>query len=444
MGTRRPSTSAVFIVKEITSLESPSQIPLPIKYLEFLGSYERPRHVNSDKIATPQKPTQALILAGGRGTRLSPITDTIPKPMVEFHGRPFLEYLIEYLKEQGFQKIVLMLGYLPQTVIDYFGDGSKFGVQIEYSVTPVEDETGPRLRAVRNMVDPIFFLLYCDNYCPLNTDLMWDHFCKEDVLAQTTVYANTDKFTRNNLRINDGSIMNYDKSRTSQDLNGVDIGFAFLRSEVLDLIPDENINFEKEVYPKLVASKQLAGFLTHHRYYSVGNIERLPITEKFLKRDPVILLDRDGVLNKRAPPGEYVKNPNEFHWRERTKEGLLLLKEKGYRIAIISNQAGIARGQMTEENLVQIQEKMQADLKKLGIEIDAFYHCPHGWNDNCFCRKPNPGMLFQAQREMSFDLSRVYFIGDDERDVQAGQAAGCKTYLISEGESLLEVVKKLL
>lgn len=394
--------------------------------------------------ALAKKPTQAVILAGGRGQRLAPITNTIPKPMVPFHGRPFLEYLLDYLKAEGFERVLLLLGYLSDSVIDYFGDGSRFGIQIEYSVTAVENETGPRLAAVRDRLDPEFFMLYCDNYCPLNTDELWTHFCTQKALAQITVYANTDHFTKDNLCLENGLITKYDKSRSAPHLQGVDIGFAFMRAEALDLLPNENLNFEKVVYPQLVEQKQLAGYLTHHRYYSVGNLERLPITEKFLKRNPVIILDRDGVLNRRSAKGEYVTKSADFHWINGSREAVAWLKKEGYTIILVSNQAGIARGIMNSQDLQEIHKKMQEDLAKLGGSIDAIYVCPHGWDENCFCRKPRPGMLFQAQREHAFDLSRVYFVGDDERDIIAGRAAGCKTYLFHDGESLLDVVKKLM
>ena len=82
-----------------------------------------------------ERPTQAVILAGGRGTRMRPLTDTRPKPMVEFHGRPFLEYMIEMLREQGFERVLLLLGYLPEVIQEHFGDGSGFGVEIDYSVS---------------------------------------------------------------------------------------------------------------------------------------------------------------------------------------------------------------------------------------------------------------------------------------------------------------------
>src|SRR6187551_3927857 len=100
-----------------------------------------------------ERPRQAVILAGGRGSRLRPLTDTRPKPMVEILGKPFLAYQIEQLREQGFEKILLLLGYLPQVVQDYFGDGSRFGVTVEYSVSAVDDETARRLSLAEALID---------------------------------------------------------------------------------------------------------------------------------------------------------------------------------------------------------------------------------------------------------------------------------------------------
>ena len=113
---------------------------------------------SSDPAGSPShRPTQAVILAGGRGTRLAPLTDTCPKPMIQFHGKPFLEYLIEMLKEQGFRRILLLLGYLPEVIQEYFGDGSRWGVSIEYSISPVEDDTGLRVKLAQPKIEPVFF-----------------------------------------------------------------------------------------------------------------------------------------------------------------------------------------------------------------------------------------------------------------------------------------------
>lgn len=388
------------------------------------------------------RPTQAVILAGGRGIRLRPLTYTLPKPMVQFNGKPFLLYLIELLKEQGFEKVLLLLGYLPNIIIDYFGNGNSLGIKIDYLVTDADDETGKRLKHARHKLEQCFLLMYCDNYWPMNMNRMWEQFIKKKTAAQITVYRNMDNYTKNNLLLDDLMVVYYDKSRLTENLNGVDIGYAIIKKEVLDLLPDTNVNFEEIVYPTLVARKELFAYPTDHRYYSVGSHNRLKLTESFLQRPKAVILDRDGVLNKRSEEGMYVRNWSEFKWLDGSIEAVRLLKESGYYVIVITNQAGIARGIMTESDLTYIHERMKEELYENGYSLDAIYYCPHGWNDGCECRKPKPGMLFRAQRDFHLDLTRTFFVGDDIRDKQAGDAADCKTILLSPDLSLLQVVKE--
>lgn len=395
-------------------------------------------------IQSQQRPTQAVILAGGLGARLRPLTDTIPKPMVRFHDKPFLEYLLELLKEQGFMKALLLLGYLPDVVIDYFGDGSDFGIEIEYSVTPVEDETGARLRTAYDRIDSLFFMIYCDNYIPFSFEKMWETYCDGRAEALMTAYGNRDGYTKNNLRINaDDYIELYDKSRTEDNLAGVDIGYIILQKTALDLMPEGNVSFEATVYPQLVEQGYMKAYLTHHRYYSVGKLERLPDTEQFLARGPVVLIDRDGVLNQKMPRAEYVRSWDDWRWIDGAKEGLSLFADAGYKVVLISNQAGIARGAMTDDDLTAIHNKMKEEIAEAGGRVDAIYHCPHDWDENCFCRKPSPGMLLDAQRDFHLDLSRTVFIGDDDRDGVAADAAGALWEKVADKRSLLDIAREM-
>ncbi len=391
------------------------------------------------------RPTQAVILAGGRGSRLRPLTDTRPKPMIEFHGKPFLAYLIELLRAQGFERVLLLLGYLPDAIQSSVGDGHQWGLQIDYAVSAVEDDTGRRLKLASSRMDPTFLFLYCDNYWPMPFESMWQRYLALDVPAMLTVYRNTDGYTRDNVRVDDdGYLITYDKDRTMPDLRGVDIGFGLFRREVLEGLPDDNVCFERVVYPRLVAARHLAAFVTDHRYYSVSSHERLPLTERFLARTPTVILDRDGVLNAKPPRAEYVRSWRDWQWLPGALEALRRFSEAGYRIIVVSNQAGIARGAMTEADLTAIHAHMKADVEAVGGRIEAIYHCPHGWDEGCECRKPKAGMLYAAQRDFDLDLSRTLFIGDDERDGQAAEAAGCPWIQVSPQRSLHDVVREVL
>jgi histidinol-phosphate phosphatase family protein len=391
-----------------------------------------------------RRPTQAVILAGGRGERLRPFTDIRPKPMLEIHGKPFLEYNLLQLREQGFERVLLLLGYLPEVVQDYFGDGRQWGLKIEYSVTPVEDNTGRRLKRAAHLIQDPFLLLYCDNYWPLPMAKLWECCQKSGAPALLTVYRNKDNYTKDSLKVDEqGFISAFDKTRRTPDLKGVEISYGIFRKSLVTALPEENISFEETVYPVLAREKKLAAFVTDHRYYSVGSVQRLPLTEAFLRRQPAVILDRDGVLNRKPPRAQYVRSWKEFEWLPGAKEALQRLKSAGFRVVVVSNQAGIARGVMTEANLLEIHRRMVREAVQAGGRIDVIYYCPHNWDEGCDCRKPRPGMLFQAQRDLNLDLSRTPFVGDDERDAQAADAAGCPSVLVSEQKTLLEVVGQL-
>jgi histidinol-phosphate phosphatase family protein len=392
-----------------------------------------------------RRPTQAVILAGGRGTRLKPLTDTRPKPMVEVLGKPFLAYQIEQLREQGFKKILLLLGYLPEVVQEYCGNGSRWGVKVEYSISAAEDETARRLKLAQDLIDPCFLLLYCDNYWPMSIEKMWPRFLASRAPAMITVYTNKDGYTRNSVRVDtDGYVAIYDKSCASPGLQGVEISYALINKAVLQLLPGNNMSVEEALYSRLAENRQLAAYVTDHRYYSVGALHRLPLTESFFAHRLNVILDRDGVLNKRRPRGQYVRHWSEFEWLPGALEALQLLKEANYRVAIVSNQAGIGRGVMNEADLLQIHDRMRADASAAGGRIDEIYYCPHDWEAGCDCRKPKPGMLFQAQRDLNLDLSRTVFVGDDERDGEAADQAGCPFVKVSEQRPLIHWVQQLL
>lgn len=388
---------------------------------------------------------QAVILAGGQGTRLRPLTLTTPKPLIPIHGKPFAEYLVDLLKKNGIKEIIFLTGYLSEQFPAYFGDGSKFGISIKYSESALEDETGTRLRKAKPLLDEQFLLLYGDNFWPLNLEKLLTFHQEKKILTTVTVYERQDKEKKNNMLVEGGMVTIYDKKREIPGLSGVDIGFFILSRSVLDLIPEDNVNFEKAVLPQLIEKKQLAGFLTKQPYWGLTDAERLSGVARAL--DPnrkVVFLDRDGTLNVRAPKGNYVTRREEFIFLPGTLEALEKLVRAGYEMYIISNQSGIARGIMTEDDLSDIHAYMREELKKKGIVLSGIYYCPHGWDSTCECRKPKPGMLLQAAREHDIDLSRSLFIGDDDRDGQAAQAAGVPFIQVSSDIGIVGALSQLI
>ena len=391
------------------------------------------------------RPRQAVILAGGKGTRLMPLTANRPKAMVEIGGRPFLEYLIEMLRAQGFERVLILLGHLPEVIPAHFGDGARFGVAIDYAASPADDDTGTRLVKAAGALEARFLLIYCDNYWPMDLDLLWRAYTAGGAPAQITVYRNDDGWSTSTMAIDDaGFVTAYDKSRTAPGLSGVEIGFLILERGMLSMMPAGNVSLERELFPRLIAQRHLHAYVTDHRYYSIGSHARLPETARFLEFRKTVMLDRDGVLNRKPPRGQYITRWEEWRWQPGALEALRRLHGAGYRVVLVTNQAGVARGALSAAALDDIHARMCREVAAASGAIDAIYVCPHGWDDGCACRKPRPGMLFAAQRDLALDLGRLWYFGDDERDQVAAHAAGCLFAVIDDDTTLLDRVERLV
>jgi D-glycero-D-manno-heptose 1,7-bisphosphate phosphatase len=331
--------------------------------------------------------TQAVILAGGLGTRLKPFTDTNPKPMFPIGGIPFIDYLVRQLRAFGMEEALVLLGYLPEKISGYLGNGARYGLRVRYDATPTEYDTGARLLHAAPLLAERFLLLYCDNYCPVRYPRLLADFMENSAAVQFSAYRNRDGYTKSNLRIaENGLVEAYDKTRAAPGLNGVDIGYALVDKTVLSLLTEESGNFEAQVYPQLAARGMLFATVTEHRYYSVGSYGRIRLTEEFFRPRRVVFLDRDGTLNRRAPRARYIERPEDFVWLPGAVEAVRAFKDSGFLVFIITNQPGIARGNLSEETLRAIHSKMQAELAGAGAGIDDIFFCPHNWDDGCFCR----------------------------------------------------------
>lgn len=375
---------------------------------------------------------QAAILCGGLGTRLLPLTKEIPKPMVAIHGKPFLAYLLDQLKENGITEVVLMTGYLNEKIEEYFGNGDVIDLEILYSPGPVEWETGRRLYEAKVLLDEYFLLLYSDNFIPFNLVKALDFYKSSKKLLSFVVSPKKD----GNIRLyKDGTVMIYDKNRSMDTLDHVELGYMIVSKRVFSYFKNINVSFS-DIITELVKDAEVAGMVNYDKYHSISDMKRLALTKEYLKDKKIILCDRDGVINEKAPRGEYIHAWEKFKFIEINIKGLRLLAQKGYRFIVISNQAGIGRGVIREESVKEINLKMKEYLNKRNIDIIDIFVCPHHWEDKCFCRKPNPGLFFEAAQKWMLRLDKTYYIGDDYRDCQAAYNAGCKSIFIGHSEDL--------
>ena len=381
------------------------------------------------------QPKQAVILCGGLGVRMRPYTDNTPKPMISCNGKPFLWYLLQQLHDQGVSRFVLLTGYLAEEVSSYFGDGGSWGWDIQYSEGPVDWDTGKRVWEAREKLDELFLLLYSDNFVPFPLDKVYalhKHNQKPltfMVASKTPGNISLDKF---------GIVQQYDNKRFGLGLNYVEIGYMIVeKNQTLSFFDTPECSFSS-ILQKMAAKHQISAWVQHDSYHSISDPNRWQKAQEYLKPKKIILIDRDGVINKKASRGEYISKWEDFIWIKETRIAMKLMANEGFKFIIISNQAGIARGIISFTELEKIHNNMKNELQNDDIEILDIYICPHHWNEECFCRKPKPGMLLQASKDHLFRLDKTLYIGDDPRDVEAALNAGTDYILISEEKTNID------
>jgi histidinol-phosphate phosphatase family protein len=377
-------------------------------------------------------PKQAVIFCGGLGSRLRPLTKTLPKPMAPIQEKPFLEYLIQQLQNQGINRFILLTGYLGEIIQDYFGDGRKWGLKIEYSHGSTEWDTGRRLWESKSKLDNKFLLLYADNFIQFNLKKLIDLHIQSNV-ALTLILAPK---KLGNIKINaQGKIEEYKKNRIGKGLNYVEVGYMLVERDYIislyfSIENSPNINFSN-IIEYLVKKNQITGLVVKDSYHSISDMKRLKLMREYLRPKKIILIDRDGIINKKAPPGEYVVNWEDFEWIEDTINSMKYLAKRGFSFIVVTNQAGVARGMVCKEELYEMHKLMISELKSKNIEIHEIYVCPHHWDENCNCRKPKPDLFFQISKKYFLRLDSTIYIGDDIRDVEAAYNAGCGSVLVS-------------
>ena len=222
---------------------------------------------------------QAVILAGGLGTRLRPITERIPKPMVEVAGRPFLETITGHLARQDFRRILVLLGYLGGQIIDHFGDGRRFGVRLDYVKEPAPLGTGGAIRNALDKLHEEFLLLYGDSYLPIDYRPVASTFRRVGSLGLMVVYDNQAGNTgvkENVAADREGWVIRYLKGQKAKGLKYVEAGVLCFRREVFSTLPaGKVISLEHEIYPPLIANRQLFSFVSDRRFYDIGTPRRL-------------------------------------------------------------------------------------------------------------------------------------------------------------------------
>lgn len=397
---------------------------------------------------------KVVIMAGGKGTRMLSIASDIPKPMIPIEGRPVLEREIECLCEQGFTDILITVGHLGNVIMDYFGDGLKFGVHIAYYFEKKPLGNAGALFQVKDQLTDDFLLL--------NADAMFDIDFNRFVQYHKTHDAVATLFTHPNSHPYDSGVIIADEhmavrkwlakedERPEYFKNRVNAGLHVLNKKILEqTVEGGKIDLDRQLLKPLAGTGQMYCYDspeyvkdmgTPERYYAVCKdfANGIVKARNLKKRQKAIFLDRDGTINEYVG---FLTDIKEFRLLDGVAEAIRKINASGYLAIVVTNQPIIARGEVSFTELQEIHNKMETLLGAEGAYIDAIYFCPHHpdkgfegerveYKISCDCRKPKPGMLLKAAEDFNIDLSRSWMVGDGKNDVEAGKNAGCKTVLI--------------
>lgn len=403
-------------------------------------------------------------MAGGRGTRISELFPDIPKPLIPIQGIPVLEREIISLRDQGFTDIILTIGYMAEKIQEYFGNGEKWGVKIEYFV---EDKPLGNAGALFFLdLKEDFLLLNADAVFDVDFNRMVDFHKKHGGLVTLFTHPNSHPYDSGLLVAREnGEVEKWlakEDERPPYYKNRVNAGLHAISPKALEMsgIKKEDIgdgwkvDLDRQILKPLCGTGKMFCYDSPEYVKDMGTPERFHQVEEDFKKGTVqaknlknkqkaIFLDRDGTLNKYVG---FLRKEEEFELIDGVAEAVKKINQSGYLAIVITNQPVIARGEVTFEGLQTIHNKMETLLGKEGAYLDGIYFCPHhphkGYEGevselkiDCDCRKPKPGMLLKAAEDFNIDLSQSYMVGDGENDIKAGMAAGCKTVLLNtEGE----------
>lgn len=385
-------------------------------------------------------------MAGGFGTRLREITGgEIPKPMAKIYGEPILLRAVNKLKENGVDEFFFSVSFLSEKIIEYFGDGSSFGVKIHYIVEDNPLGSGGALFYLKGKVNGDFIVCSGDTVFDIDVKRMLSFHKKRKSVATLFTHPNSHPYD-SDLIVADkwGRVKDIDykgKDRNYYYKNNVNAGFFIINSSTLSYFDKEKkINMEHDFIFSLIKSgERVYSYKSPEFIKDVGTPERFYAVEKEIEsgliknrnlsvKQKAVFLDRDGTVNVYKG---FIKNADEIELIDGVESAIKLLNKSGYLAIIVSNQPVIARGEASFKDINRTFDKIETLLGKTGAYIDGIYYCPHHTDKgfkgevkrlkkDCDCRKPKTGMLIKAQKDFNLDLSKCFIIGDSNVDVQTG------------------------
>lgn len=408
---------------------------------------------------------KVVIMAGGKGTRISSVASDIPKPMIKIESMPVLEREIACLRDQGFTDLIITVSHLGHIIMNYFGDGSgvspvtgrPFGVHIKYFVENVPLGNAGALYKLKDELTEDFLLLNADAVFDVDFNRFVAYHREKGGLVTLFTHPNSHPYDSGLIIAGPNGVVEKwlakEDERPQWYKNRANAGLHVISPEVLEAkITTPKIDLDRQLLKPLAGTGKMFCYDSPEYVKDMGTPDRYEtvcrdfkegrVQAKNLKnKQKAVFLDRDGTINKYVG---FLKNIEDFELLPGVGEAVKKINASGYLAIVVTNQPVIARGEVSFEELEQIHNKMETLLGEKGAYLDGIYFCPHhphkGYEGerpelkiDCECRKPKPGMLLKAAEDFNIDLSRSWMVGDGENDIKAGKAAGCHTAFIGVG-----------
>ena len=400
---------------------------------------------------------QAVILAGGKGSRLAEYTKNTPKPMLSIGEKPLLQHQVELLSRYGITDITILVNYLKDPIVEYFGNGNAWGVRISYFEEKEPLGTVGGIKEIEEQIRGEFLVLYGDVMVNMDLSLLMAFHRKKNSDCTLVLHPNDHPYDSDLAEMNDeNQIMAFHSKPHPQGMtyhNLVNAGVYVFNPVIMKFIEKgKKADFGRQVFPAICSKIKMYGYRTAEYLKDMGTPERFKQVNadwhwgkiacaSYQHKKKAVFLDRDGVLNLEK---NFISRPEEMELFDFVPEAVGCINRSGYLAVVVTNQSAIARNLCTIDELDAIHKKLETDLGYKGSWLDAIYYCPHhpdkGYPEenpeykiDCDCRKPKTGMFLKAASEFHIDLTRSVMIGDSERDIQAGKNAGCITIGVRTG-----------
>lgn len=398
-----------------------------------------------------------VIMAGGKGTRISSMRSDVPKPMIDLLGKPVLQHQIEFFRNNGYNEFIIVVGYKAEIIKDYFCDGKDFGVNIKYYTENEPLGTAGALKYLKEDLNDDFFLVNADIIFNIDIDRFFKFHKEKKAVVTIATHPNNHPydssliFTDDNKNVTKWIVKEDD--RTNLFGNRVNSGIHIISPKIfylLENIKNLKIDLDRDVFRKILDCNKLFAYDTPEYIHDMGTPERyertvldlknnLPFIKNLKNKQRAIFLDRDGTINKYKG---FINKHQDIELIEGVPEAIKTINNSEYLAIVITNQPVIARGECTFEELEKIHDKLKYLLGCSQAYVDDILYCPHhpdsGFEGeikelkiNCNCRKPNNGLILKAVEKYNIDLSKSYMIGDSLIDIECGENSGCTSFLIS-------------